>query len=64
MVRPISMHDKPEDLVLQKTVSLPRSLWVILEKLKKVFHEPNRSAILRRIIVEWLKDKGLMNSLG
>jgi len=58
------MPEKFEDLVLQKTVSLPKSLWVILENLQKVFHEPNRSAILRRIIVEWLKDKGLMNSLG
>jgi len=54
------MPEKCEDLVLQKTVSLPKSLWVILENLKKVFHEPNRSALLRRIIVEWLKDKGFM----
>ena len=56
------MPEKFEDLVLQKTVSLPKSLWVILENLQKVFHEPNRSAILRRIIVEWLKDKGLLET--
>ncbi|MCX8176252.1 MAG: ribbon-helix-helix protein, CopG family [Candidatus Bathyarchaeota archaeon] len=66
MVRPVSIPEnlKEHKKISQKTVSLPDSLWFTIEKLKKQFHEPSRSALIRRIIVEWLKEKGLINNLG
>ncbi|MGP3667996.1 MAG: ribbon-helix-helix protein, CopG family [Candidatus Bathyarchaeota archaeon] len=64
MVRPISIPENPKEHISQKTISLPESLWCILERLKKAFHEPSRSALVRRIIVEWLKEKGLIRNLG
>ena len=54
MPRPRAEPEAPQDQVTCRNISLPNSVWKLLEAFRRDRRDPTLSATIRHVLLEWL----------